>query len=544
MSRDVGRYQIEDEALNRDAFGILYAGTDRESGQPVLLKQLHADGQGASEAGPRETYRGLVHEDLVLPLDELAAGADRFVVLPRPDGELLADCLPRLRRGGLSGRHKLLRIVAGAARGLDQIHRSGLVHGQVSPAAIVAQCAAPARSSVLCFGLSHPRAGFRYLRDNPNLRYVSGEQLRGGIDRSTDIYAIGMLLYAAFARTPPYPDDSPYDLAEQILWGECAPFEPELDDVPAAIRPAIVPDLEAVGSVAAKALQRDPRARYATMGELSRTLGSLSARLSPIELGTNLHRTGRHELAALVLEDAAEGPDAARALVLLGKTCSEGLRDYERGLVAYRRALRENPELVIAREGLVAHYARFGHLALAKREMLELLKTASDDIGLNMRYGDILRQDGDADAALNVYRHVADLNPYHLPAHARAIAVEMDRGDLESAEARCLRALDTIQTVVGKGNLGARDVADIYCLRAGILRRKALPDRAIAWAEKAVATFPGHEDSHALLAELYLESGDGERAVEHLLSALSLASDAKKTLERLARLMDRAGSPS
>lgn len=543
MLQEAGRYQLESEARERDAFGILYSGTDRESGDPVYLKLLRAP-RRAAPSERREPYEGLLHEDLILPLEEMEIGGERAVVVPRPEGELLAECLPRLRRGGLTGRHALLRVLTDAARGLDQIHRIGLVHGQVSPASIQVRCTAPLQSFLLCFGPPVPRAGHQYLTDNPNLAYVSREQLRGGGDRASDIYALGMLLYAAFGKSPAFPDDSPYDMAERILRGECEPFEPNLDDIHPSLHAAIRPEIETIGSVAMKALQRDPRARYATMGELARVLEGLVARLSPIELGIGLYRAGRYDQAALILEDAAEGPDAARAWVFLGKACSEGLGDYERGLVAFRRATRENPDLVIAREELIDHYARFGHLKMARHEMLELLASDPEDILLMMRYGQLLRRGGDGDAAVDVYRRVIALNPYHLPAYARAILLELDRGRMESAEAFCVAALETMQKVIGLGNLDPADVAGIYWLRARLMQQKGLAPRAILWAERALAAYPAHEESHSLLAELYLQGGDPDKAIAHLLAALSLAPNKEKILERLARLMDHAEPPS
>lgn len=542
MLSAIGRYDVLPEPRARDAFGVLYQGQDRATGHAVYLKALGAGSRQASPIEAFEAYQTLLHETLIPPLERIEEGDEDIVVSARPEGELLADCMPKLRLGGLTGRHRLLRILLDVARGVDFLHRSGLAHGHVSPAAVQTRCQAPFQTFLLCFGPAGPRPVHRYIPENPNLPYIAPEQLQGGGDQAADIYALGMLIYSAFAKAPSYAATSPYDTAEQIMWGDCTPFEPELEDIPAALRAAVLPDLQTVGAVASKALQRDPRTRYATAGELARILEDLAKRLSPIELGTQLYQSKKYDLAAPVLEEAAKGPDALRAWVFLGKTYSEGLGDYEKGLLAFRRALKEDPGLVAAHEGLADHYARFGHYALAQREIDGLLRSAPDNILLIMRRGDLLGLSGDAEGALGTYERVRKLNPYHLAAYVRAIEIELARDKIKEAEAVCAEALEIIQSVIRHGNLSASDVADLYLLRARIHRRNRLPDRAIAWGRKALEAAPGHTGSHALLAELYLESGDSEKAVEHFLAILRNAAGQKDVLEELARLMKRAKS--
>ncbi len=540
MMNPVGRYDVLPEPRARDAFGVLYEGKERTTGHAVYLKALGAGSRRASPPEAFEAYQTLLHETLISPLERIEAGDEDVVVAARPEGELLADCLPKLRQGGLTGRHRLLRILLDAARGVDFLHRSGLAHGQVSPAAVQTRCQAPFQTFLLCFGPTGPKPGHSYVQGNPNLPYIAPEQLRGSGDQTADIYALGMLLYNAFAKSPPFAADSPYDMAEQILWGDCAPFEPELEDIPAALRAAVLPDLQTVGAVALKALQRDPRTRFATAGEVARILEDLGRRLSPIELGIQLYESKRYDLAAPVLEEAAKGPDALRAWVFLGKTYSEGLGDYEKGLLAFRRALKEDPGLVAGHEGLADHYARFGHFALGLREVDGLLRSAPDNILLIMKHGDLLGMSGDAEGALRTYERVRRLNPYHLAAYIRAIEIDLARGQIKEAEKVCAEALEIIQSVIRYGNLSASDVADVYLLRARIHRRNRLLDRAIAWSQKALEAAPGHPASHALLAELFLESGDPEKAVEHFLALLRNSAGQKDVLEKLAQLMNRA----
>jgi tetratricopeptide (TPR) repeat protein len=308
-----------------------------------------------------------------------------------------------------------------------------------------------------------------------------------------------------------------------------------------------------VGEIALKALNKDPRARYAMIGDLARVLETLVLRLSAVELGIRLYHDRRFEAAALVLEEAAKGPDPLRAWIYLGKTYGEGLQDYEKGMVAFRRALKENPELVMAKEGLADHYARFGHFTLAKKEILDLLAKNADNVLLHFRYGTILRQEHDAaaakgdlkaaqaaaDSALNVFRKTRSLNPYFLPAYIQAVRLERERGKTAEAEAECREVLDVIAKVIRFGNLNPAEVAAVYLEWARLTLLRRMPERAVVWARKAVEAWPRHGESHTLLAELYLEAGEQEKAVPHLLAALALSGNQKSILERLSRLMNR-----
>jgi cytochrome c-type biogenesis protein CcmH/NrfG len=47
---------------------------------------------------------------------------------------------------------------------------------------------------------------------------------------------------------------------------------------------------------------------------------------------------------------------------------------------------------------------------------------------------------------------------------------------------------------------------------------------------------PFHEPSHSLLAQLYNEAGDTDKAVQHLLASMRLKPDQESILEGIARI--------
>jgi tetratricopeptide (TPR) repeat protein len=161
-----------------------------------------------------------------------------------------------------------------------------------------------------------------------------------------------------------------------------------------------------------------------------------------------------------------------------------------------------------------------------------------------MRYVEVLDQAGERDAAMNLLHELQALNPYFLPAYREAIRIAMTGVDLKQAETEAVNAIGHIVKVVKLGNLDPEQVASIYFLRGELLERQKRRDRAIEWLEKALEYYPLHEPSHSLLAQLYNEMGDSEKAVQHLLASMRLKPDQESILEGIARIYATQGGSS
>lgn len=544
VSFEIGDYGLSMTALGQDGTGALFGGTDSRSGNPVYVKELRPSGDGVAPGDAAQALAGVVHPSLVHPCDMVSSGGTRYAVVERPDGELLRACLPALKGQRLHGRFDLLSVIVDVCDAVDALHRAGMVSGEVNPTTVVVQPRSRARGLLLAFVPFAPRPTRDYLDNNHELVYVAQEQLRGGGTFASDIYAIGMLLYAAFGGHDPYGGETPHEVAERIAWGDLRPFAARLDDLTELERQAIGSAVDAVGAVATRALQRDPAARYPSVAEMRSALQAILDRLSPIELGLSLLERGEFALAAAILEEVPVGQDSARANVYLGRIYGLHLGEYEKGVIAFKRALRDDPSLVSAREGLAELYSRYGRHGLAKRELLELLTGQPDDSGLMMRYAQILGQSGEREGALNVLHRIQELNPYFLPAYREAIAITLADDDLAQAEAEATNAVEHVVRVVKLGNLDPEQVASIYCLRGELLQRRGRRSQAIGWLEKALEYMPLHEPSHSLLAQLYSEAGDSEKAVQHLLASMSLKPDQESIIEGIARIFAIQNAPT
>ena len=153
-------------------------------------------------------------------------------------------------------RARILIDICGA---LEHAHALGLQHRDLKPSNIMLDAQLAPR--ILDFGLSsgHPYRG--HLKGT--LHYVAPEQLDPSqpIDRRTDVYALGVVLYELLCGRPPYAASTDEDVIAAIRAGQ-----PRL---PVEIDPRVPEPLQAV---ALKAMERDPALRYQSALELGADL--------------------------------------------------------------------------------------------------------------------------------------------------------------------------------------------------------------------------------------------------------------------------------
>jgi TonB family protein len=194
-----------------------------------------------------------------------------------------------------------LFIASRLAAALDYAHRKhdlqgramGLVHRDVSPQNVLISYDGDIK---LCdFGIvkaaskaSHTRSGAL----KGKLQYMSPEQAWGkDIDKRSDIYSLGLVLYEMLTGRKPFAGDSELSILEQVRSPHLIP--------PRELDPAIPPEVE---RVAMKALREDREDRYQTAGELAGDLGNMLQVIRPApgasELGGFLGELVGRERAA------------------------------------------------------------------------------------------------------------------------------------------------------------------------------------------------------------------------------------------------------
>jgi serine/threonine-protein kinase len=220
--------------------------------------------------------------------------------------------------------HEFAEIAAGIACGLDHLHENGLTHRNIKPSNIWVSAARGA-GVLLDYGVpdlvdSVWRPGST--RFTGDLVYASPEALAGLPTPSTDIYALGAVLYHALAGRPPLVAVSHAELVSRILEEDPEPPFAFNENIPHWIENAIL------CSLAKDAVSRPP-----TGAALARALrGQDSTR--PIPAPEPYDRdsppllaaraTSRPEARAIVDAVIAEaGPDIAVASVAEARALEE-----------------------------------------------------------------------------------------------------------------------------------------------------------------------------------------------------------------------------
>ncbi len=266
----LGRYVIEGE-LGRGGMGVVYKARDPLTGQAVAVKcMLRADDptEAARFAREARTAAGLSHPNIVRVCEVgehegLPYLAMEFVP-GKPLSEVLSPHRPKEERLPLE---KAVELVRQSALALGHAHERRIVHRDVKPQNIMVDESGGAR--VMDFGLAREmRRGLTVTSTGDVIgtpQYMSPEQARGdraAVGPGTDVWALGVILYEAAARTPPFDGETAAEVLHRITHEDPLPVRRR--------NPAVAVDLQ---TVIMKCLEADPKDRYATATRLAEDLG-------------------------------------------------------------------------------------------------------------------------------------------------------------------------------------------------------------------------------------------------------------------------------
>ncbi|HEX2030948.1 MAG TPA: Stk1 family PASTA domain-containing Ser/Thr kinase [Actinomycetota bacterium] len=261
------RYEI-DGVLGQGGMAKVFRGTDRVLGRTVAVKVLSpqfADDQGFVARFRREAQAAaaLNHPNIVGVFDTGSQQDVHFIVMEYVEGKTLRDVL---REDGPLLPERAVEVADAVARALESAHEAGLVHRDIKPGNIM--LTSDGEVKVMDFGIARTTTGDTLTQTAAVLgtaSYLSPEQAQGeSVDRRSDIYSLGCVLYEMVTGRPPFTGDSPVAIA----------YKHVRDDptLPSHVNGDIPPDLEAV---VMKCLAKNPDNRYATARELREDLGRM-----------------------------------------------------------------------------------------------------------------------------------------------------------------------------------------------------------------------------------------------------------------------------
>jgi serine/threonine protein kinase len=259
----VGRFRVIG-VLGRGGMATVYRAVDPTRGEQVALKLLRG---GATDA--RRLVRFQQEAELALTLDHASfirafeRGEDdgrRFYTMEVVDGPTLADLLDR---DGPFEPARAAGVVAALGRALEHLHARGIVHRDLKPANVVLH--ATRGPVVLDLGLAKDLRARRRLTAAGEIlgtvSFMAPEQVQGReVDRRTDVFALGAVLFALISGRSPHPGP-PVVALRRLLHSDA----PSL----ASLAPSVSPALDLVVRAA---LSRDPARRPASAEALARAL--------------------------------------------------------------------------------------------------------------------------------------------------------------------------------------------------------------------------------------------------------------------------------
>jgi tetratricopeptide (TPR) repeat protein len=287
----VGPYRILRE-VGSGGMGVVYEAEDSRLGRRVAVKFLppeYSRDRTAKERFLREARAAsaLDHPNLCAVHDVGESDGRLFIVLAFYEGETLRE---RLKRGPLPAA-EAREVAVQVARGLARAHEAGIIHRDVKPANVMLTPRGEAK--ILDFGIAKLAADDDALTRTGGVwgtpPYMSPEQVGGRpVDRRTDVWSLGVLLYEMLAGRRPFGDGDAQAVLASILTREPEPL--------GLLRPDAPPELV---RVIEHALAKDPSERYADARELLLDLESGAA--PPARLRRKVRPGLAAGLAALTL---------------------------------------------------------------------------------------------------------------------------------------------------------------------------------------------------------------------------------------------------
>ncbi len=354
----LGPYEIRRE-IGRGGMGVVFEGFDPALKRTVAVKVLSPLSAASEEARGRflreaQSAAALEHENIVPVHAVDQAQGVPFLVMKYVAGESLTD---RLDREGRLPFADVVRIGVQVARGLAAAHEKGLVHRDIKPANILLE-EPTGRARITDFGLAKAVGGESLtvagtVAGTPE--FMSPEQATGGVvDARSDLFSLGVVLYAGCTGASPFSSESPYTTLDRVRAEEPSPLS--------QVDPALP---EWFCRVVQRLLAKNPQERIQSAAELAELMGPSEPAL------TRVTRQGDR----LTLIDPAANSSRRRvwlaaALLVLAAVLAGGVAFYFSGTDDNRSGPEPTPSpengFVIA--GRAGAYRQLAHALTAARD--------------------------------------------------------------------------------------------------------------------------------------------------------------------------------
>ncbi len=292
VGQTFGHYKIS-KRIGTGGMGEVYLATDITAGRKAALKLLPVRFTGDVERLKRfqreaRAVVGLNHPNILTVYEIGEHHSTHYIASELIEGETLRQ---RLMRGPMQ-LSDAIDVAIQVTNALTAAHETGIVHRDIKPENIMLR--RDGYVKVLDFGIAKlaesafakaaaDGAGSMTLVETNlgsilgTVRYMSPEQACGGqVDKGTDIWNLGVVLYEMVTGHAPFTGDTPGEAMSSILEMDPPPLTKFLAHTPAELQQII-----------SKTLRKNREERYHSAHELLEALKDLRHKL---EFGAELDR--------------------------------------------------------------------------------------------------------------------------------------------------------------------------------------------------------------------------------------------------------------
>jgi serine/threonine protein kinase len=352
-----GRYRLQ-QRLRRGGMSLVYLGYDELMHSDVAIKLVSSDDADSIQRLHREVQAmsKLSHDHILPILDYGEHDSYHYLVMPYMKRGTLRERIAKVRLTKVEAGN----ILAQVASALQFAHDQGIVHRDIKPSNILIDDDDEQHIYLADFGLAKAleegsdltQTG--YLIGTPE--FMAPELADRPESVSSDIYALGVLLYQMLTGRTPFTGSTPIS----VYWKHLR----ELPAPPSHLNPAIS---HAVEQVILCALNKDPQHRFPSAKAMAQAYEK--ALKASEQTGTSL-------LAQ----------NFAPAVVTLYKAGSSTLPDAVRQTVPQRKSLRRNIQraiVALAAVVLLATPLSLGFLVARGSSQAPLIASASAQFAAN-----------------------------------------------------------------------------------------------------------------------------------------------------------------
>jgi len=413
VGRSIGQYKIL-ARIGAGGMGEVYLANDK-MGRKVALKilnpRLSNDERGVARfLREAEAVLALNHPNIVTVYDIGRADSTHYIASELIEGQSLREFLSpekEMKPG------KVLDIAIQIASAVAAAHEKGVIHRDIKPENIMLR--PDGYVKVVDFGIAklvEAEKPAALSTDVPTkvliktseglaigtVHYMSPEQARGlAVDRRTDIWSLGIVIYEMLAARRPFDGETPADVLNAVLERQPLPLIRFCPNVP-----------ETLEWIVNKALRKEKAERYQTATDLLSDLKELRKRL---EFAAERERTGSAErggVSQVATKD--EGRTFGQAEPVADRTADSGphttssaeyvvneIKRHKRSGLVVLMAI-----LMVAAVGAYLYFSKTNNKTIKSIAVLPLVNAGGDP---NMEY----LSDGISESLINSLSRVSAL---------------------------------------------------------------------------------------------------------------------------------------